>query len=189
MAEQRLGVTLPAALRNFYLRYGSRREVWSLQDTLWMPNEIRVERGVLAFCIENQGVVRWGIRLDDLRTDDPPVVVSDPEGRSEWLTECTTLSGFALQFALLNVKWSDTVRYRANGQGKDEAFDAIETSYTRIPVPDLHWPANPTRFYGNDHVIIETEASTWIWASARTQAALDELSATVEANTDSWEIG
>ena len=39
------------------------------------PGEVSVEGGVLVFYVENQSVVRWGIRLSELGVDDPPVVV------------------------------------------------------------------------------------------------------------------
>jgi len=188
LAEQRLGISLPIAFREWYERYGARPDVWSLQDTLWMPHDLRVERGVLTFCIENQGVVRWGIRLDELATEDPPVVISDPADGQAWLVESLTTSAFAMQLAVLNAKWSGSARYRANGQGTDEAFGAIARSYPRLPFPDLHWPSWPTHFFGGDDVIIETNAETWIWVTARSQSALAEVDALVrKAGMDGWE--
>jgi hypothetical protein len=186
-AERRLGLSLPPALREWYARHGARSDIWSLQDKLWVPAEIRVEDGVLTFAIENQGVVRWGIRLDDLLDEDPVVVVSDPSGKGGWLVESESTSGFALQFALLNAKWSGAVRHRANGQGTDEAFQAIARAYPRLPFPDMHWPAYPTRVYGHDDVLIEAEAETWLWVTGRTRRALDEVDALVRGTGMAWE--
>lgn len=188
LAEQRLGLSLPAALREWYERYGALHDVWSLQDTLWVPGDLRVERGVLTFCIEAQGVVRWGIRLDELAKEDPPVVISDPSGGSAWLVESPTTSAFAVQFAVVNAKWSTAVRYRANGPSTAEVLDAIERSYARMPFPDLHWPSWPTRLFGTDDVIVETNADPWIWVTARSQSALAEVDALVRgAGMDGWE--
>jgi hypothetical protein len=188
LAERRLGFALPTAFHEWYERYGARRDVWSVQDTLWMPHDLGVVGGVLTFCIENQGVVRWGIRLDDMAAEDPPVVVSDPAGSKTWLVESPTTSAFAVQLAVLNAKWSGAVRYRANGQGTDEAFAAIERSYARLPFPDLNWPAWPTQFYGREDLIIETNAQTWIWATARSHSALADVDDVVrEAGMDTWE--
>lgn len=185
VAEERLGRSLPVALREWYARYGARTDVWSRQDRLLKPCELKVERDVLIFAIENQGVVTWGIRLEDLKSDDPPVFVSDQNGK-DWLIESPTTSAFAIQYALMNVKWCGG-KHSANGEGTDGAFAAIAESYPRIPVAEMHWPTPPTCFYGNDEIIIETNGDTWIWATAQTQEALAQLDALVrDAGMDDW---
>jgi len=133
-AEQRLGLSLPIALREWHARFGARRDVWSVQDRLSTPSELAVDRDVLILCAEDQDVVHWGIRLDDLAAEDPPVVVSDPRGGKTWLVESPTTSAFATQLAAMNVKWSASIRCHANGQGTDEAFAAIERTYSRLPL-------------------------------------------------------
>jgi hypothetical protein len=188
LAEQRLGLSLPAAFREWYERYAARENVWSLQDTLRTPHQLNVEHGALVFCVENQSVVQWGIQLEELTREDPPVVVSDPAGGTTWLVESPSTSAFAATFAVMNVKWSEAVRYRANGAGTAEAFVAIEERYSRLPFQDLNWPAWPTRFYGSDDLVLETHADSWIWASARSRSALAELDAIVRAaGMDAWE--
>jgi hypothetical protein len=52
--------------------------------------------GNLIFIRENQAVVRWGTRLDDLGQPDPPVVVSDARGTDIWSIEGRTVSEFAI---------------------------------------------------------------------------------------------
>ncbi|MEU5160542.1 SMI1/KNR4 family protein [Streptomyces sp. NPDC020875] len=82
-AERRLGLTLPAALREAYALLGLRPDLTSNQDVLRPLAELAVEPGeeadgpgaVLVFRDENQGVCRWGIPLAELGRDDPPVVV------------------------------------------------------------------------------------------------------------------
>lgn len=137
LAEKRLGRSLPPALCEFYARYGARKDIWGPQDSLYTPEQLRIERDVLILCVENQGVVEWGIRVQDLALEDPPVVVSDSQGDKAWLVESATTSGFAIQFALMSVKWA--APHSANGQGTDEAFAAIERRYARLPF-ELHWP-------------------------------------------------
>jgi hypothetical protein len=187
LLEQHLGRPLPAALREWYERQGARADVWSLQDTFLM-RPLQIDRDVVVVGVENQAVVRWGIRLEDLSADDPPIVVSDPDGATSWLVESPTTSAFAIQLAFLNVKWSRAVSYRANGQGTDEALVAIDRGYPRLPCGDIHWPAWPTRMYSRDDIVIETNGDTWIWASARSPEALTELDAVVrEAGMQQWE--
>lgn len=153
-----------------------------------MPKQLRVERDTLLFCVENQSVVVWGIRLDDLSLADPPVVVSDPDGGKGWFVESRTFSEFALQFVLMNVKWSERIR-SSNGSCTKTAFIAVDQAYKRLPVGEMQWPAWPTRFYGNAEIVFETNGDTWIWASARSRQALDQLDSLVRASgMDTWEL-
>jgi hypothetical protein len=110
-AEERLGVALPAALAEWYERYGNLTEVWNLQDSLLPPSKLRLGKsGLLTFGVENQSVVRWTIRLSDLPSDDPPVILDDFATLDGPVVECDTTSGFALMFAVMNAKWSRAVR-------------------------------------------------------------------------------
>lgn len=186
-AERRLALRLPPALREWYERLGARADVWSLQDRLLSPSEVQVVDGVLTFGIENQGVVRWGIRVGDLGTADPPVVVSDPAGTGSWVLESETTTAFALQFAVLNAKWSGAVRHHANGQGNEQAFETIERTYPRLPFLDAHWPPYPTRFYGYDDLIIEAQAHDWLWVTARSWTALEAVDALLRHAGMTWE--
>jgi hypothetical protein len=187
-AERRLALRFPPALREWYGLYGARTDVWSLQDELWLPRRIRVEEDVLTFCTENQGVVRWGIRVDDLHLEDPPVLVSEPGATGQWIVESESTTAFALQFAVRNAKWSRRVRHRANGEATQPAIQAIERIYRRLPFPDAHWPVFPTRFYAGEDVLIEVNAETWLWVTALSRAALDRVDSVVRAAGGSWEV-
>ncbi|MGC0418675.1 SMI1/KNR4 family protein [Embleya sp. AB8] len=69
----RLGVELPAALRELYRLLGRREDLTSNHDVLLPPDKLYVEDDVLVFREENQGVAWWGVRLGG---EDPAVVVS-----------------------------------------------------------------------------------------------------------------
>lgn len=69
----RLGVPLPAALRELYGLLGRRTDLTSNHDVLLPPDKLYVEDGLLVFREENQGVAWWGVRPDG---DDPEVSVS-----------------------------------------------------------------------------------------------------------------
>lgn len=175
-AEGHLGFCLPVALRQWYERFGARRDVWSLQDHLLTPVDWERVGGVLVLCVENQNVVQWGIELDSISDDDPPIVVSNPDHYDqEWLIEAGTTTEFALQFAAVNAKFSDAVEYHANGQVTDAAIDVIERSYARLPFGEIHWPAYPTRLYAGPDVLVEINGLTWVWISARTRTAFESV--------------
>ncbi len=70
-AESRLGVTLPAALRSFYLTVGAVPDLCSIHNTIFHPKDLTLEDGYLMFMDENQSVVSWGIKKKDLTKGDP----------------------------------------------------------------------------------------------------------------------
>ncbi|MFE3761143.1 SMI1/KNR4 family protein [Streptomyces sp. NPDC059104] len=76
-AEERLGVRLPAALREAYLLFGRRRDLTSNHDVLLSPAELYVDdaKEALVFRHENQGAAYWGVLLDSLQDDDPAVFI------------------------------------------------------------------------------------------------------------------
>src|SRR4051812_42311075 len=83
-AEARLGVALPPALREWYGLAGRRDDIWSRQDAFLRPDELRVEDDRLIVYVENQAVVRWGIRIADGPFEDPPVSVSSVDEPGVW---------------------------------------------------------------------------------------------------------
>ncbi|MFE0424023.1 SMI1/KNR4 family protein [Streptomyces sp. NPDC058953] len=76
-AEERLGLRLPAALKEAYALLGRRPDLTSNHDSLRPPAGLEVDASgeALVFRDENQGVCVWGIPLAEIGRDDPPVVV------------------------------------------------------------------------------------------------------------------
>jgi hypothetical protein len=75
VAERRLGLTLPTAIREGYGILGRRDDLTRNQDTLLRPYQLHFDGTgqALVFRVENQAVAYWGIAAEDLRLDDPPV--------------------------------------------------------------------------------------------------------------------
>lgn len=198
-AESRLAVSLPAALREWYELAGRRDDVWSRQDELLAPQELSIEDGVLIFYIENQCVVRWGIRLSELDLADPPVVIESDEAPRGWLTENTSISEFALQMLVFSVKWSKRNRCWANGGADEAAVRQVEASYARLAFPDWHWPTYPTRLYGLRNLVIQIDGegdNAWLWACSRDEkefrgleAILGETGFRWDSSSDEWPAG
>ncbi len=90
-AEARLGVKLPRAVREAYLLFGRRPDLTSNQDRLLAPEKLFVDHGMLVFREENQWVAHWGVPLEALDQDDPPVTMwmslADPaaDPKTAWL--------------------------------------------------------------------------------------------------------
>ncbi len=81
-AEERLGIRLPATLRNFYLAWGKRRDLTEQVDYLLHPDQLEMREDTFLFAAENQAVWYGGVPCEALEEADPPVVVGNPD---EWL--------------------------------------------------------------------------------------------------------
>src|SRR5262245_51976278 len=62
VAEHRLGLTLPPAVREGYALLGRRDDLTSNQDTLLRPDQLHFDKTgqALVFRVENQAVAYWG---------------------------------------------------------------------------------------------------------------------------------
>jgi hypothetical protein len=95
--EQRLGVRVPEALRCYYETAGNRRRLNDAYNHLLSPELWRLDRRVLVFLSENQGVAKWGVPARKARQVDPTVLytVSDGGGdHSDWAPEELVCSDF-----------------------------------------------------------------------------------------------
>ena len=125
-AEERLGVRLPATLRNFYLAWGERRDLTRTTHPLFSPLELQVRAGALIFWAENQAVWCRGIPLAALEEIDPPVVITEL-GWWEVVTEYDWKPSHAHLSSFL-----DDVTYRHALDG-----GAIHGGWTRPNLPEL----------------------------------------------------
>lgn len=109
-AEQRLGLSFPAAVRELYALAGRRRDMWSNQDELLSIGKVYVEDGVLVVRHENQGVAIWGVRVEELHLPNPPVVVHVDrfEPSEQWWEPWTTsFTAAVLQWLVFESLWRD----------------------------------------------------------------------------------
>lgn len=173
-AANRLKLAFPPSLREWYALAGRRADVWSHQDHFLSPEELRIEDERLVIYVENQSVVSWAIPLEDMTHDDPPVFVSDPQDSEDWIEESPAVSMFALSQMLLNVKFAESTLYSANGEATRGSMIAIRRNYERLGLPDLNWPPGPTRIYGGQDLVIETNGESWIWVSGRSFATFSD---------------
>ncbi|WP_165245155.1 hypothetical protein [Paludisphaera soli] len=176
-AAMRLGVDLPAALREWYAIAGRRADAWSRQDVFVRPDRLRIEDGRIVFYEESQAVVRWGVGVEGRQAEDPPVFVSSEDEHGEWLEESPSISLFALQRLLCDLKWSHDVRCRANGPWTDAVLTAIESHYPRLALP-AYAASGPSRCYGHRDLVIGVEierGEDCLWVASRAEAPFHEL--------------
>ena len=92
-AEKRLNITLPQMFREYYLQLGATKSVNQSFNSLATPQQLYFAGNYLCFCEENQGVVMWAIRKEDLTIFNPPVWGNyGSETDPDWVLETQTLS-------------------------------------------------------------------------------------------------
>lgn len=94
--ERRLGVKLPAAMRDYYRLAGKLEQINKAHNFLFTPDELRIDDGRLWFMEENQAVVHWGIPLKNLSEDDPRVYQRANVDGAKWYSEKMTFSAFLI---------------------------------------------------------------------------------------------
>ena len=177
-AEKRLGLKLPVALREWYQLAGKREDVYAAQNYLVIPDELEIEEGLLEFYCENQGVVHWGVKPDDLRLPDPPVYLYD-EGMDEEVQEISlengTVSEFALQMAICEIVITrgplKLILSSRNDENAIAKINMIKREYTYLGFPNWHWPNFPVCFFGAEDTLALTVEDKWLYLAANTETA------------------
>jgi len=164
----RLGTPLPVALCEWYEMAGRRDDIWSEQDRLLSPEELYCEDGVLHFCIENQGVTRWGVRTDDLSQEDAPVVVQNE--REEWVVQSNQFSEFVLHLACFVVQFGGGTA-QIHGCAQPSCVERIVNGLPRLGFPEFVWTRS--RFFGFRDVIVSIDGTDHVTATGCHTESLD----------------
>lgn len=178
-AEARLGLPLPAALRELHGLVGRRDELARAQDILLPPAGLKVaDDGILVFRVEAQGVAYRGVPLDVVAQPDPPVVfqtTAQPPDTRAWLPFLDRVSLAGVEMVLSEWMWSGG-RYHDNRGLHREDFDALAQRFTRLPIPDYPLWADPhgkpSRWFWDADVVLRTDAGEWVWVRAESPEAL-----------------
>lgn len=98
VAEKKLDVKFPEALKDFYLNVGKIALFTDAFEFFAKPKQIYIKGNKLVFLEENQAVLSWGIDLQDLTKDTVPVYhspnIGDVESEVIWYTEALPLPEF-----------------------------------------------------------------------------------------------
>jgi hypothetical protein len=169
-AERRMGVALPAALREWYGMVGRRDDLLGGGNYLMAPERLAVRNdGMIVFYGENQTVCWWAVRAEDGGVEDPPVYFAE-RVMGEWEVEDPTVSQFILQMTLLETQF--VAPFRANAAIPAGLVDVIAREYEDLGLTWWHWPAYPGRRFGGGGVLISTDGATgstegWVWVAAK----------------------
>ncbi|OJJ07609.1 hypothetical protein ASPVEDRAFT_155421 [Aspergillus versicolor CBS 583.65] len=177
-AEQRLGIPLPAALKESYTLFGRRSDLTRNQEYLLEPTALYVHHGALIFRHENQGAAIWGILLSDIQLPDPPVyncfcIVDNV--MDEWQP---WLGRFSLACVDL-ILWESLYDSRMPTEFRDiddDDFELVEQLYTELPSsngPDSYTPVDIRWFTAADILLCYT--GTDLAVRARTSEAISSI--------------
>ncbi|MCX4765607.1 SMI1/KNR4 family protein [Streptomyces sp. NBC_01275] len=166
--EGRLGVRLPAALREAYGLFGRRGDLTCNQDELLAPEALYVEDGVLVYQVENQSCAYWGVPLADLGQDDPGTVARPDAPGARWEAWEPSLS-----VACVAMIMAETL-FRQDGFTDyvelDEDVDLEVLGLRRLP--DV---GRGSRWFAGPDVLIRELDGGFVFVRARTEAALDAV--------------
>ncbi|WP_371099419.1 SMI1/KNR4 family protein [Streptomyces sanglieri] len=179
-AQARLGLPLPAALREAYQLLGCRPDLTDNQDSLLAPKDLYLDadRGVLVFRVENQSCAYWGIRVTDLDQDDPPVVVRADLVRptaDDWAAWLGRVSVAFVEIVLSEALCADEDLMGWVTPDDTCLPENIAATFRRLPLPEYPISQQPgSRWYAHDEIILRDDRGTAMFR-ARTEAAFDRF--------------
>jgi hypothetical protein len=104
-AEKRLGLLIPAALRDYYLVAGRDRRFSACQNRFLDPREWNIDKQRLIFIQENQSAFWWGVSTRNPDADDPPVSQGMDDEPITWTPahrKCSVFLAVMLHYQAVN---------------------------------------------------------------------------------------
>lgn len=180
-AEERLGVPLPAALREAYLLFGRRRDLTNNHDVLLGPAELYVDDAeeALVFRHENQGAASWGILLDSLQDEDPAVFMRPdlPDKSAErWEKWLERLSLCFVEIVLSESLHADEELCDFLDPD-DNSIERLEENAVRLPFPayPIGEEEHASRWFRGQDVLLRDDGGGAVLARGRTAEDLDRV--------------
>lgn len=135
--EERLGINLPATLKEYYLTLGKNDAINQSHNRILNPkDEIDFSNDrYLVFYEENQVVAFWGIKEEDLKSDNPAVWGNyGTNEEPDWYVEADTTENFFLLMAVYNGTLGG-LEYNANyfGEVSPQTLKFIQENWTLVP--------------------------------------------------------
>ncbi|MGX4732942.1 SMI1/KNR4 family protein [Kitasatospora griseola] len=171
-AEARLGLELPAALREAYRLIGNRSDLTGNQDTLLPPDRFYVDQDCLVYRVENQSCAYWGIPLAALDRADPPTVAWPDVAPSVQLEITPWTASFSAEClaVVLTEPLFDEDAYVDAG----EVDPAELVGWTELP--KLYEPGIDTRFFVRPDAMLAMQGDAWLAMRAVSEEVLERLS-------------
>ncbi|KAF9890747.1 hypothetical protein FE257_005616 [Aspergillus nanangensis] len=177
-AQERLGLTLPAAFKEAYTLFGRRSDLTRNQERLLGPMDLYLDNRALTFRHENQGALRWGILVEDLQNPDPPVYSCD-------YMEDTTAEKWEPWLGRFSLACIDLIMWESLHDPRmpteyccldDEMLEILEKLYTKLPSPgglNRYTPESACWFTGDD--VLLASSGMDLFVRARSHTALESV--------------
>lgn len=128
-AEEKSGVRLPTALREYYLVCGKEQRLNEAFNRLLNPQDWALDGSNLIFMEENQAVVLWAVSVNDPATEDPPVFQASNNDPLEWTAEQEHCSVFLVSMLHLQVTWGAGMRWYAEAIASASLVDSLDRAF------------------------------------------------------------
>jgi hypothetical protein len=177
-AERRLGVRLPAAVREAYLLLGRRPDLTSVNGTLLTPDMLDYDpdNQVLVFRAAHQGVALFGVSLTDPADDDPPVLYCASlmdKDRERWEPFFDRFSLACVDMLLWEAVEAGPLSDGRTAQPAEIA--SLVDGLTRVPFPVYPPGFDTAVWYASDDLVLRDIDGDWVSVRARTKQALDRF--------------
>lgn len=132
-AERALEIQVPTALRDYYLSIGSLRELNDAHNRLLDPCDWFLESDKLAFMVENQAVLYWGVTISPSPEVNPPVFQAI--NQESWPLEWSLENESCLEFLLIMIHWQAVcggLEWLGMTNIDQEIVDYLETNWHSV---------------------------------------------------------
>jgi hypothetical protein len=165
---------VPALLRQVLERYPHDSPLFTASEKVLPLQELRVENDWLPFCYEAQGIVKWGIRTNELEAENPGVWLCIDEAKEEWIEDHESLSDFFITLAYwqaLNGGWTVSA---VTAESAQRDFTRLAKQLPKVQLPKSRWGL---KLIGDDSRLACLVDKNDLRAAARTRDDFISLSA------------
>ena len=149
---KRLYGRIPHTLELYYRELGREVDVNHSQNLLIVPWKYtwpKTENHLIIYS-ENQGVCFWGVSLNDLDIEDPPVYVTFDNARKvTWEPESKRLSDFLIAMAHVHAGFALPFSSKDISMISESEADIIRRHFKKKCEPLTRWVIEGVEFYGN----------------------------------------
>ena len=178
---------IPYALELYYREVGRDELVNHTQNCLVVPWKYSWPKSEshLIFYTENQCVCFWGISLDDLGMEDPPVYVTfDRKDRGIWEPESGSLSDFLITMAHIHAAFALPFSIEDIYMISEEEAHIVRRNFREKCKPLMRWykggEESGTEVYGNhpcDSIVLMRDADYDLFYASGKEANFKEMNA------------
>lgn len=180
-------ITIPTALKKWFLWAGKRKNIMSGQNFLLDPSVIDTSRNPFLFYHENQYSYQWATTLE---SEDPPVY-GRVEESEPWLLQNLRLSEHLILTCLFEAILSHAKFGAATAWLAETEVDAFKQQIPALALPPWTWLTETRLFAGGGRFMCTMEngedeglAYYSVWLGAKTEEPLQCLKPLISGNWD-----